>query len=474
MQESLCLSRRPTFVEGIDRNFGGLTQIRGESDRLLCFGAAAAVHVYRETHDHSADLLLHNQFTKRGEIPLPPAAIQYSSGKRELLFLVGDRESDSFAAEIDAEYTHSAECSDSWGESFPRSSSLLGSRDGGAYHAAMKIYTTAPLEDPRDAGECFRHLEEIGYDGAFSFEAKHDPFLPLVSAAETTRTLQLGTAVAIAFARNPMNLANLAYGIQSISEGRFILGLGSQIRPHIQNRFSMPWSRPAKRMREIVLAIKAIFARWEGLAPLDFRGEFYRHTLMIPAFDPGPNPFGPPPIYVGGFGPLMTEVAGEVADGFFGHPFNTRKSLETNTLPAIERGLTRSGRTREDMDLILATMVVTGDTEEAFEQSKLAARKHLAFYGSTPAYRPTLDCHGWGDLHVELNRMSKENRWDEMSDLIEDEVLEEIAVVGPRKVIAGKLNVRLAGIADGVSLTHNRAPDPEQWADIVADLKGGA
>ncbi len=163
LQESLCLTRRPTFVEGIDRNFGGLTQIRGELDRFLRFGAAAAVHVYRETHDHSADLLLHNQFTKRGEIPLPPAAIQYSSGKRELLFLVGDRESDSFAAEIDAEYTHSAECSDSWGESFPRSSSLLGSRGGGAYHAAMKIYTTAPLEDPRDAGECFRHLEEIGY-----------------------------------------------------------------------------------------------------------------------------------------------------------------------------------------------------------------------------------------------------------------------------------------------------------------------
>jgi probable F420-dependent oxidoreductase len=337
----------------------------------------------------------------------------------------------------------------------------------------MKIYTTAPLEDPRDARESFRRLEEIGYDGAFSFEAKHDPFLPLVSAAETTRALQLGTAVAIAFARNPMNLANLAYGIQSVSEGRFILGLGSQIRPHIQNRFGMPWSSPAKRMREIVLAIKAIFARWEGLAELDFRGEFYRHTLMIPAFDPGPNPFGPPPVYVGGFGPLMTEMAGEVADGFFGHPFNTRKSLETITLPAIERGLTKSGRTRSDMDLIFATMVVTADTEEGFDRSKLAARKHLAFYGSTPAYRPTLDCHGWGELHVELNRMSKENRWDEMSDLIDDEVLETIAVVGPRNEIAGKLNARLEGIADGVSLTHNRAPDPEQWADVVADLKSG-
>jgi len=421
--------------------------------------------VNRKTHDCSANLLLADQLAKCSDIPLASAAIENSSGKRELPFFVGDREPDSFAAEIDAEYTHEAECSD-----LP---SPLGRFGRDAYHASMKIYTTASLEDPRDARESFRRLEEIGYDGAFSFEAKHDPFLPLVSAAETTRALQLGTAVAIAFARNPMNLADLAYGIQSVSEGRFILGLGSQIRPHIQNRFSMPWSSPAKRMREIVLAIKAIFARWEGLAELDFRGEFYRHTLMIPAFDPGPNPFGPPPVYVGGFGPLMTEMAGEVADGFFGHPFNTRKSLETVTLPAIERGLEKSGRTRSDMDLIFATMVVTADTEEGFERSKLAARKHLAFYGSTPAYRPTLDCHGWGDLHVELNRMSKENRWDEMSDLIDDEVLEAIAVVGPRNEIAGKLNTRLEAIADGVSLTHNRAPDPEQWADVVADLKSG-
>jgi probable F420-dependent oxidoreductase len=337
----------------------------------------------------------------------------------------------------------------------------------------MRIFTTAPLENPRGAGASFRRLEEIGYDGAFSFEAKHDPFLPLVSAAEATSELQLGTAVAIAFARNPMNLANLAYGIQSISEGRFILGLGSQIRPHILNRFSMPWSSPAKRMREIVLAIKAIFACWEGEAELDFRGEFYRHTLMIPAFDPGPNPFGPPPIHVGGFGPLMMEVAGEVADGFFGHPFNTRNSLESLVLPAIERGLAKSGRTRDQINLIFATMVVTADTEEAFLESKLAARKHLAFYGSTPAYRPTLDCHGWGDLHLELNRLSKQNRWDEMATLIEDDVLEAIAVVGPRHEIAEKLNARLAGIADGVSLTHNRAPDPEHWSDIVAELKVG-
>ncbi|MCH2171808.1 TIGR03617 family F420-dependent LLM class oxidoreductase [Myxococcota bacterium] len=335
----------------------------------------------------------------------------------------------------------------------------------------MKIYTTAPLEDPRAAKDTFAQLEEIGYDGAFSFEAKHDPFLPLVLAAENTRSLRLGTAIAISFARSPMNLANLAHGLQSISGGRFILGLGSQVRPHIEKRFSMPWSKPAARMREQVLAVKAIFARWEGLAELDFRGEFYRHTLMIPAFDPGPNEFGPPPVYTGGFGPLMTAVAGEVADGFFAHPFNTRKSMLHNMLPALDRGLEKSGRTRDALDIICATLVVTADEEEDFQRVVLAARKQLAFYGSTPAYRPTLDCHGWGDLHLELNRLSKLGKWDDMTHLIDDEVLEAIAVVGPRSEIAGKLRARLSGIAGGVSLTHNRAPDPSQWADVVSELK---
>ena len=335
----------------------------------------------------------------------------------------------------------------------------------------MKIYTTAPLEDPRDARTVFRELEEIGYDGAFSFEAKHDPFLPLVLAAEHTQRLRLGTAITIAFARNPMNIANLGWGVQAISEGRFLLGLGSQVKPHIENRFSMPWSKPAARMREMVLAIRAIFAAWEGEAKLDFRGEFYRHTLMIPAFDPGPNPYGPPPIYTGGFGPRMTAVAGEAADGFIAHPFHTRRSLLDNMMPALEEGLAASGRARSDLDIICATLTVTAEREEDFARVKLAARKQLAFYGSTPAYRPTLDCHGWGDLHLELNRLSKQGRWDDMAALVSDEVLETIAVVGERHEIAAKLQKRLEGIADGVSLTHNRAPDPGHWADVVSLLK---
>jgi probable F420-dependent oxidoreductase len=338
----------------------------------------------------------------------------------------------------------------------------------------LQVYTTAPMEDPREARATFRRLEEIGYDGAFSFEAKLDPFLPLAVAAEHTSGLRLGTAVAIAFARNPMNLANLAHGLQTITGGRFVLGLGSQVRPHIERRFGMPWSRPAARMHELVLAIKAILDCWEGRSKLDFRGEFYQHTLMIPAFDPGPNPFGPPPILTGGFGPRMTAVAGEVADGFIAHPFNSRESLLRNTLPALEQGLARSGRRRDRFEIICATLVVTADGEEEMERVRLAARKQLAFYGSTPAYRPTLECHGWEGLHADLNRLSKAGRWDDMTGLIDDEILDTIAVVGPRHDIARRIRERLAGIADGVSITHNRAPDPAHWADVVADLRRGA
>ncbi len=337
----------------------------------------------------------------------------------------------------------------------------------------MKLYTTAPLEDPRSARTLYAELEAIGYDGAFSFEAKHDPFLPLAVAAEHTTRLRLGTAVAIAFARNPMNLANLAWGMQLLSGGRFLLGLGTQVKPHIERRFSMPWSQPAARMREIVLALRAIFEAWQNGANLDFRGEHYRHSLMIPAFNPGPSPFGPPPVFVGGFGPRMCEVAGETADGFIAHPFNTRESLVRLVMPALERGLAKSGRKRAQLEVICATLIVTADDEREFARVATAAKKQLAFYGSTPAYRQTLEVHGWGALHGELNRLSKLGRWDEMAGLVTDDVLETVAVVGPRREIAAKLRARLAGIADGASLTHNRAPDAAHWADVVAEMKRG-
>jgi probable F420-dependent oxidoreductase len=335
----------------------------------------------------------------------------------------------------------------------------------------VRVYTTTPTEDPRAARDVFARLEAIGYDGAFSFEAKHDPFVPLAVAAEHTTTIELGTAIAIAFARNPMNLANLGNDLQLLTEGRFLLGLGSQIRPHIVNRYSSVWSDPARRMRELVLAVREIWRCWDTGDRLQFAGEFYRHTLMIPTFDPGPNEYGAPPVYIGGFGPQMVAVAGEVADGIITHPFTTRRSLLEQTLPALDAGLARAGRIREQCDVIAATLVVTADTEAEFARVKHAARSQLAFYGSTPAYRPTLDCHGWGDLHPELNALSKQGRWDDMTNLITDEILEAIAVVGPPDTVAAALRARLDGVAEAVSLTNTRAPDAGHWAGVVADLR---
>jgi probable F420-dependent oxidoreductase len=337
----------------------------------------------------------------------------------------------------------------------------------------MHIATTVPTGDPAQSDELFAQLERIGYDTAFSFEAKHDPFLPLALASRTTTRLRLGTAVAIGFARNPMVLANIGDDLQRISRGRFVLGLGSQVRPHIQNRFSEEWSRPAARMCELVLAIRAIWECWHGGTPLHFEGEFYRHTLMTPAFDPGPNPYGAPPVFVGGFGPRLIETAAEVADGLIVHPFNSRQSLEALVLPAIARGQARREQP-SPFELMWVTMVVTWTTDEERAVALRSVKDQLAFYGSTPAYAPVLEVHGHGELHGELNRLSKLGRWDDMAALIPDDFVEAIAVVGPRREIAGAISARLAGITDHVSLVNNRNPDPAHFADIVADLRGAA
>ena len=334
----------------------------------------------------------------------------------------------------------------------------------------MHVSMTVPTEDLRDARTIYRALEEIGYDRAFSFEAKHDPFIPLAVAAEHTRRIDLGTAIAIAFARTPMTLANVAWDLQTVTGGRFSLGLGSQIRPHIEQRFSMPWGNPIERMEELVRGVRAIWDSWETGERLRFEGRYYTHTRMIPAFDPGPNPYGPPPIFTAGFGPQMTEVAGKVADGFLVHPVNTRRSLLELTLPALDRGAATAGRQRNDLEIICVTIVVTGRTEEEMARSREAVREQLAFYGTTPAYLPVFELHGYGDLHPELQALARQDRWAEMANLIDDELIETIAVVGEPDQIAAKVRARLAGISDSVSLVNNRAPDPEHFAEVVADL----
>ncbi len=329
------------------------------------------------------------------------------------------------------------------------------------------------VENPLDAGPAASRLESVGYSGGFTFEGRHDPFLPLTVAAQQTERLELITAIAIAFARNPMTLANIGWDMQLLSGGRFILGLGTQIRPHIQKRFSMEWSKPAARMKEMVQAIRAIWDCWQGGSKLDFQGEFYTHTLMTPVFTPESNPHGVPPIFLSAVGPLMTEVVGEVADGFFVHPFHTTEFIESLTLPHLAKGWERGGRSRSDLEISCQLIVAAGNNDEEIEAAKNGARAQISFYGSTPAYRPVLDSIGRGDLQDELNFMSKQGKWLEMAGRIDDDLLERIAVVGHRSEIAEKVRARASGFADRVCLVAPFAPDPDQWADIVQDLAGG-
>jgi probable F420-dependent oxidoreductase len=301
-------------------------------------------------------------------------------------------------------------------------------------------------------------------------ETAHDPFLPLVLAAEHTTELQLGTSIAVAFARNPMTLANTAWDLQAASQGRFILGLGSQIKPHITKRFSMPWSHPAPRMREMILAIRAIWASWNDGTKLDFQGDFYTHTLMTPFFNPGPNPHGNAKIFLAGVGELMTEVAGEVCDGFLCHGFTTERYLREVTLPALERGAAKAGRTLADIEISGPAFVVTGTTEEEMAASVQGTKQQIAFYGSTPAYRGVLELHGWGGLQDDLNKMSKEGKWTEMGELITDDILDTFAVVAEPEKLAEGINARYGDIVQRLSFYAPYASDPDRWKAVMDDL----
>ncbi|WP_232676555.1 TIGR03617 family F420-dependent LLM class oxidoreductase [Nocardioides sp. R-C-SC26] len=303
---------------------------------------------------------------------------------------------------------------------------------------------------PDQAAERARALIAAGVDGLFTFEGPHDVFAPLIVAAGSSDVppTDLMTNVAIALPRSPMHLANLAYDLHLLSGGRFRLGLGSQIRPHIENRYGSTWSRPAARMRETVLAVKAILASWQDGTRLDFRGEFTRHTLMPPTFVPGPNPYGVPPVLLGALGPVMTRTAAEVADGLLVMPFHSHRHVRERTLPAVAEGLARAGRER--IDLYPQAIVATGETPEAIEAATLGVRGLLAFYGSTPAYRSVLEVEGWGDLQPELNTLSKTGDIAAMIDLVDEDMLRTLAVVGTPVECAAEIGRRFGDIADRV------------------------
>jgi probable F420-dependent oxidoreductase len=333
----------------------------------------------------------------------------------------------------------------------------------------MKIDAGLMSPDLSATGAAAARLEAQGFGAAWSFEGAHDPFLPLVLAAQATQRVELGTAVAIAFARNPMNVAQLAWDVQTIARGRFLLGLGTQIQPHIEKRFSMPWSKPAERLREFVLALRAIWRAWETGERLSFRGEFYTHTLMTPFFNPGPNKFGAPPVFLAGVGPRMVETVGEVGDGFLVHPLHSPGFLDAVTLPALDRGLAKSGRSRKDIAISCQTIVAMGGTAAQIETARQKARGQISFYGSTPAYRGVLEHHGYGALHPELNRLSKTGGWGEMMKRIDDTLFDHIAVSGTPAEVGARLRARNAGFAARTTLMlYDETGDAEAVQEVIA------
>lgn len=315
--------------------------------------------------------------------------------------------------------------------------------------------------------------EAAGFDAIWSSEAKHDPFLPLLVAAEVTNTLTVGTSIAVAFARSPMTVAQTAYDLQLLTQGRFVLGLGSQVKPHIQRRFSMPWSEPAPRMREYVQALKAIWQAWQEETPLRFIGEHYKHTLMTPFFAPDPHLYGPPPVYIAAVGSVMTKVAGETADGVILHGFTTRRYIEEVSLPAVSAGLKQSHREEGDCAISLMGFVVSGDTNEEMDRAAAAVRQQIGFYGSTPAYRPVLELHGWGELADTLTNLAREggDAWATMGTHIPDEVLEQFAVIAPRNELAEAITQRFEGVLDRFSFYVPYEVPNGFWDPVVSDLR---
>jgi probable F420-dependent oxidoreductase len=326
---------------------------------------------------------------------------------------------------------------------------------------------------PDRAADRARAFAEAGVDGLFTFEGQHDVFLPLASAAPVA-DVDLMTNVAIALPRSPLHLAHAAYDLQLLCGGRFRLGLGSQIRAHVVNRYGGQWSRPAARMGEIVLAIRAIFDAWQHGRPLDFRGEFSKHTLMTPAFNPGPNPFGMPPIYLGALGPVMTRTAGQVADGLLVMPFHSMRHFRERTLPALDAGLGRSGRSRVDFDIVPQVIAAMGRTDDELAAASAGVRQLLAFYGSTPAYAPVLEIEGRPELQPQLNALSKRMAVAEMTDLIDDTLLTTLAVRGTPEECAREIVARFGDVATRVCVYFPGYRPPAEDIRALADALHGS
>ena len=335
----------------------------------------------------------------------------------------------------------------------------------------MRVETTVPLDDWRKVPEVARRAEEAGFDGIVSAEIQNDPFVPLAFAALATERIQLGTAIAVAFPRSPMVVANTAWDLQVHSKGRFVLGLGTQVKGHNERRFSVAWSAPAPRLREYVESLRAIWRTWQTGEPLAYEGKHYRFTLMTPEFSPPKNELPPIPITIAAVGPAMLKLAGRICDGVRLHGFATRKYLEEVALPQIHAGLAQGGRPRANFEVWGGGFVLTGADDAAVAKQIEFGRYRIAFYGSTRSYHVVLAAHGWEDLGNELHAMSKRGQWNEMAKRVPDEVVRTFAAVGRYDEIAGLIADRFGGVTDTVTLGVDASSNPGVMREIVQDVR---
>jgi probable F420-dependent oxidoreductase len=326
----------------------------------------------------------------------------------------------------------------------------------------------------REAGMIARGAEAVGFDALWSSETKHGGFLPLAIAAEHTERIKLGTSVAIAFPRSPMVMAQTAWDLQALSGGRFILGLGTQVKAHIERRYGMPWEAPVPKLRDYILALRAIWGAWQGDGRLQYDGRFYKLSLMTPFFNPGPLAHPHIPIYIAGVNEGLARLAGELCEGFHVHPFHSVAYLKQVVRPQVAAGAQRAGRSPEDVDLASAVFVISGPDERTREAARTFAREQIAFYASTPTYRVVLECHGWQDVGQELSRLAAAKRWAEMPARVSDDMLAAFAVEAPLERVGEALRERYQGVLDRVFAYMPYTPGPldAAWRQAVRAIQG--
>lgn len=331
----------------------------------------------------------------------------------------------------------------------------------------MKIDVGILVPNLLDIPTAARAAEEIGFDAIWTSETQHEPFLPLAIAAEHTSRIELGTSIAVAYARSPTNLAHIAWDLQNASRGRFILGLGTQVKAHVERRFGMTWDeRVAPKFRDFILAMRAVWGAWQGDGRVNYRGEFYKITLMTPFFNPGPIEHPHIPIYIAGVNEHLCRLAGEVCEGFHVHPFHTPKYIREIVLPNIELGAQKGQRSRQDVQLSSAIFTATNEVERE------AARQQISFYASTPTYRTVLEVHGWGEVGEKLSALAARGKWNEMPGLISDEILDEVAVIAPADELPVRIKTRYAGLLDRITFYAPFDPkESPKWKSIVSAFK---